>query len=199
MKRREFLTAVAAIGLTGRGAAGAAPAWRAGVATIDITPGRSLWMAGFARRTQPSQGVAMPLYAKALALQCGSQPTAVLVTVDLLGLTARITGRVASLVRRRHGIRRADLLFNASHTHCGPVVDEQLSVAYDVSPQQWADIRAYTGELEGKLASVIGDAVSRLRPARLAYARDEAGFAANRRVGIHSARSGRSLRARAEG
>ncbi len=182
MKRREFLTAVAAIGLTGRGAAGAAPAWRAGVATIDITPGRSLWMAGFARRTQASQGVAMPLHAKALALQCGSQPTAVLVTVDLLGLTARITGRVAALVRRRHGIRRADLLFNASHTHCGPVVDEQLSVAYDVSPQQWADIRAYTAELEGKLASVIGDAVSRLRPARLAYARDEAGFAANRRV-----------------
>jgi hypothetical protein len=185
MKRREFLAAVAAVGLTARGTAGAAPAWRAGAATIDITPEQSLWMAGFARRTQPSQGAAMPLHAKALALRCGSQPTAVLVTVDLLGLTARITGRVASLVRRRHGIRRADVLFNASHTHCGPVVDEQLSVAYDVSPEQWAAIRAYTAGLENKLASVIGDAVSRLRPARLAYARDEAGFAANRRVAFN--------------
>jgi neutral ceramidase len=185
MKRREFLAAVAAVGLTARGTAGAAPAWRAGAATIDITPEQSLWMAGFARRTQASQGAAMPLHAKALALRCGSQPTAVLVTVDLLGLTARITGRVASLVRRRHGIRRADVLFNASHTHCGPVVDEQLSVAYDVSPEQWAAIRAYTAGLENKLASVIGDAVSRLRPARLAYARDEAGFAANRRVAFN--------------
>ena len=182
MKRREFLAAVGAIGMTSRGGASSAPAWRAGVATIDITPESSLWMAGFARRTQPSQGVAMPLHAKALALECGGQPTAVLVTVDLLGLTAGITGRVASLVQRRHRIRRADLLFNASHTHCGPVVDEQLSVAYDLSPEQWAAIRAYTAQLEDKLAAVVGSAISRLRPARLGYARDEAGFAANRRT-----------------
>ncbi len=182
MKRREFLTAVGAIGLTSRGGTSSTPAWRAGVATIDITPESSLWMAGFARRTQPSQGVAMPLHAKALALECAGQPTAVLVTVDLLGLTARISGRVAALVQRVHRMRRADLLFNASHTHCGPVVDEQLSVAYDLSPEQWAAIRAYTAQLEDKLAAVIGSAVSRLRPARLGYARDEAGFAANRRT-----------------
>jgi len=124
----------------------------------------------------------MPLHAKALALKCGGHPTAVLVTVDLLGVTAGITGPVAALVQRRHRIRRADLLFNASHTHCGPVVDEQLSVAYDLSPEQWAAIRAYTVQLEGKLAAVIGDAVSGLRPARLGYAQGEAAFAANRRV-----------------
>jgi neutral ceramidase len=182
MKRREFLTAVAAVALTSRDVALSAPAWQAGVATIDITPETSLWMAGFARRTQPSQGVALPLHAKALALKCGGQPTAVLVTVDLLGLAAPLTERVASVVQRRHRIRRADLLFNASHTHCGPVVDEQLSVAYDLSPEQWAAIRAYVVQLEDKLAAVIGDAVSRLQPARVGYARDEAGFAANRRV-----------------
>jgi hypothetical protein len=124
----------------------------------------------------------MPLHAKALALKCGTQPTAVLVTVDVLGVTARITDRVASLVQRRHRIRRADLLFNASHTHCGPVVDEQLSVAYDLSSGQWDEIRTYTAQLEDKLASVIGDAVSKLRPAQLRYAEDQAGFAANRRV-----------------
>jgi hypothetical protein len=139
-------------------------------------------MAGFALRKEPSQGVALPLHAKALALRCGAQPAAVLVTVDLLGLTARITDRVAAEVERRHGVARADLLFNASHTHCGPVVDEQLSVAYDLSPEQWAEIRAYTTGLEDQLIAVIGDALSRLRPAQVAYARGEAGFAANRRV-----------------
>jgi hypothetical protein len=182
MHRREFLTAVAALGLTSRSTVLSAPAWQAGVATVDITPDRSLWMAGFAARTQSSQGAAMPLYAKALALKCRNQPAAVLVTVDLLGLTVRITDRVAALVQRRHRVRRADLLFNASHTHCGPVVDEQLSVAYDLSPEQWGDIRAYTAQLEDRLAAVIGDAVTHLRPAQLAYARDEAPFAANRRV-----------------
>jgi neutral ceramidase len=180
--RREFLTAIAATGLVSRGLARAAAGWQASVATIDITPDKSLWMAGFAARTQPSQGVAMPLHAKALALKCGEQPAAVLVTVELLGVTARMTDRIASLVQRRHQLRRADLLFNASHTHCGPVVDEQLSVAYGLTPAQLADIRAYTLQLEDKLAAVIGTALSQLRPAQLSYARDEAAFAANRRV-----------------
>jgi neutral ceramidase len=182
MNRREFLAGAAVAGVMSRRRAPAPAAWQAGVATIDITPARSLWMAGFARRSQPSQGVALPLHAKALALRCGAQPTVVLVTADLLGVTARITDRVAAAVQRRHRIGRADLLFNASHTHCGPVVDEQLSVAYDLSADQWAAIRTYTTELEDKLATVIGDAVSHLGPARVAYGRDEAEFAANRRV-----------------
>ena len=182
MHRRDFLAGLAAIGMTSRGSARPAQSWRAGIATIDITPDRSLWMAGFAARTEPSQGTALPLHAKALALKPDGQPTAVLVTADLLGVTARMTDRVASIVERRHRLRRQDVLFNASHTHCGPVVDEQLSVAYGLTAAQLADIRAYTTQLEDKLAAVIGDAVSRLAPARLSYARDTAEFAANRRT-----------------
>ena len=181
MHRREFLTAVAAIGVTPRGVTGA-PAWRAGTATVDITPDRPIWMAGFAARTEASQGVALPLHAKVLALKCSNQPTAVLVTTDLLGVTAGMTDRVASLVQRRHRLRRADILFSASHTHCGPVVDEQLSVAYGLTPVQLADIGSYTRQLEDKLAAVIGDALSRLEPAQLSYATDKADFAANRRT-----------------
>ena len=182
MHRRQFLAAVGAMGLSSRLRGSSTPQWHAGVATVDITPERSLWMAGFAARTQPSQGVALPLHAKALALRCGDHPTAVLVTADLLGVTAGMTDRVASLVQRRHRVRRADLLVNASHTHCGPVVDEQLSVAYGLTSSQLTDIREYTQQLEEKLAAVVGDAVSRLRPAQLSYGRDEAAFVANRRV-----------------
>jgi neutral ceramidase len=160
------------------------PAWNAGVATIDITPDRSLWMAGFARRKQASQGMALPLHAKALALQAGTGNPVVLVTTDLLGLTARITDRVAAAIQKRHRLRRAHLLFNASHTHCGPVVDEQLSVAYDLTAEQWSDIRTYTAKLEEQLIAVVSEAIKRLAPAHVAYARGEAAFAANRRVGF---------------
>ena len=156
--------------------------WRAGAASVDITPAGSLWMAGYAARKAPSQGTAIPLYAKALALEAAGGRAAVLVTADLLGVTARISDAVFGAVRERHGLRRQDLLFNASHTHAGPVVDEQLSVAYDISPAQWNDIRAYTTTLEAKLAGVIGQAIARLTPARVAFARGEATFAANRRV-----------------
>lgn len=139
-------------------------------------------MAGFARRTQPAQGTALPLKAKALALQAGGGRPAVLVTADLLGLTARLTTAVATEVRRRTGIPRPHLLFNASHTHCGPIVDEQLAVAYDLTPAQWAGIRGYTARLEKDLAALVVKAVSDLRPAAVSFARGEARFARNRRV-----------------
>jgi len=184
MNRREFLSAVSAFGLTTTAAQFRA-SWQAGVASIDITPDRSLWMAGFALRKQAAQGTALPLLAKALALKSPAGSTAVLVTMDLLGITATISAQVSSVVRRRHGIRRSNLVFNASHTHCGPIVDEQLSVAYDLSPGQWGDIRAYTRQLELKLSTVVGDAVSRLRPAAVSYGHDEAGFGANRRVAFN--------------
>ena len=200
MKRREFLTAVAAIGLTARGVARAAPAWQAGVATIDITPESSLWMAGFARRTQPSQGVAMPLHAKALALKCGAQPTAVLVTVDLLGLTARITGpgRVARsapspnpprgppLQREPHALRS-----RRRRTVVGRVRLVAGAVGRHSRLHGAARRQARRRHREAPSPGCVRRGC--------AYARDEAGFAANRRVKFTPAGSGRSLRAGAAG
>ena len=184
VNRREFVAAVAStvVAPSAMRRTSEAFPWKVGTASVDITPDRSLWMAGFALRKQASQGVALPLHAKALALKPSSGAVAVLITTDLLGVTRGITDRVASEVQRRHGITRANLLFNASHTHCGPVVDEQLSVAYDLSSDQWNAIRAYTAGLEDKLIAVVGQAVSRMRPARVEYARGQADFAANRRI-----------------
>ena len=62
------------------------PAWRAGVAVAKITPRQSMWMAGYAARTRPSEGVAQDLYAKALALEDAEKNRLVLVTMDLIGV-----------------------------------------------------------------------------------------------------------------
>lgn len=180
--RRDVLAGMASLLAAGVGSGSGAEPWRAGSAALDITPDTALWMAGFALRTQPAQGTALALKAKALAIQSGGGPPAVLVTADLLGLTARLTGAVAAEVRRRHGIPRSHLLFNASHTHCGPVVDEQLSVAYDLTPGQWSDIRRYSARLERQLVAVIAQAVERLRPASITFARGSVDFARNRRA-----------------
>ena len=69
MDRRSFLGALGAAAVLPW--AGKTAGWRAGVATVDITPRRPLWMAGFAARTAPSQGTLLPLHAKALALEDG--------------------------------------------------------------------------------------------------------------------------------
>ena len=159
-----------------------AAGWRAGVATVDITPRSSLWMGGFAARTQPSQGTAMPLYAKALALEDTRGQRLVVVTLDLLGVTGGMSARIGSAVARQHKLPRERLLLASSHTHSGPVVDAQLLIAYDLTAQQVRDIDAYTSELEGRIVDVVGAALRALAPATLHAGDTTATFAANRRV-----------------
>jgi neutral ceramidase len=186
LDRRDFLTVVA----------GTLPAWsslsasvaqrarglRAGVASVDITPAPGLWMAGYAARTEPARGTAMPLFAKALALEDARGRRAVLVTLDLLGVTGSMAARIAAEADRRYQLPRASLMLNASHTHCGPVVDEMLSVAYDLTQPQRDAIAVYTRDLESRVVKVIGDALATLTPASLTFGQGGCTFAANRRV-----------------
>jgi neutral ceramidase len=186
MHRRQFLHAVAGTAaaplLIPRALSGVERGWRAGAASIDITPRVSMWMAGFAARKRPSQGVALPLHAKALALEDTRGRVSVLVTLDLLGVTASMSSHVARAAAARYGLRRDRLLLAASHTHCGPVVDSMLSVAYDLTADQQATIRAYSEELPSRLVDLIGVAVRELAPATLHTGESAATFAANRRV-----------------
>ncbi len=178
LERRAFLGTLAGALLVPRPRS----PWKAGVAVVDITPQAPVWMAGFAARTCPPQGVALPLHAKALALEDERGSRAVLVSLDVLGVTAPLAASVAEDVRRRHGLPREALLINASHTHCGPVVGDTLSVAYELTDGQWSAVREYEQELARKVTDVIGEALRRLRPGRLYFGQGEAGFAANRRV-----------------
>src|SRR5215470_16897311 len=66
--------------------------WKAGVATVDITPQESIWLAGYGMRTKPSEGVLRNIYVKALALQDERGATPVLVTSDLLGFPKDVSG-----------------------------------------------------------------------------------------------------------
>ena len=43
--------------------------WKAGVATVTITPTGPLWMSGYGSRTKPSEGTEHDLWAKALAIE----------------------------------------------------------------------------------------------------------------------------------
>jgi neutral ceramidase len=159
--------------------------WKAGAAAVDITPGKPVWMAGFSARKTQSEGASTRLYAKALALDDGSGRKAVLVTTDLLGLTKRVGDRIAEQVRKRYGIPRDRLLLNSSHTHCGPVIDDMLAVAYDLTPQQWRDIDEYTSELTEKVLGAIGLALKQMKPAALAFGHGATDFGANRRLQLN--------------
>ncbi len=58
---------------------------KVGVSKIDITPERSIRLSGYGGRSEPSNGVAGKLWAKALAIGEGDD-LAIVVTLDLIGV-----------------------------------------------------------------------------------------------------------------
>src|SRR5689334_20138381 len=129
--------ALAVAGAVDTAAARAADApWKAGVATVAITPDGPIWMAGYAARNKPSEGTALDLFAKALALEDAGGTKLVIVTMDLIGLPRSLRDAVAKQAQEKYHLPPASLLLNASHTHCGPVVRSGGSVMYDLPPGQ---------------------------------------------------------------
>lgn len=127
---------------------------RAGVAKVDITPppGEQMW--GYESRTKPATGTLDPLYARVFVLEVGDKRLA-LVTLDL----GRPFGP-ASLNQLRTAAK-ADgiscLLVAASHTHSGPVVQDE----YRDGTPAW-ERKALSG-----IAASIKQAVDNLAEARI--------------------------------
>ncbi len=153
--------------------------WSAGVAQVVITPTESIWMAGYAARTKPSEGVQTDLYLKALALDDGGGKPAVLVTSDLIGFRKEVADAIAERCRQQYGLARDRLALNSSHTHSGPIIGElDPKPGYEAQKEV---VRRYNEDLIGKAVATVGAALKSMRPARLEFAQGFAGIAVNRR------------------
>lgn len=166
----------------GFSAAEGSAAMKAGVATVVITPEEYTWMSGYASRDKPAEGKVQELYAKALAIEDARGGRVVIVTTDLIGLTAGLCGRVAERAGEKTGLPREALMFTSSHTHSGPVIRDNLETMYQLPEAEWEKITRYTRQLEDKLVDVVCAAVENLAPAELTRGNGEAGFAVNRRI-----------------
>lgn len=164
------------------GSAASAAQWKAGIATADITPREPIWMAGYAARKGPSQGVAQPLHAKALALEDSRSGRCVIVTTDLLGLPSAVAEPIAESIRTRFGLERARIVLSSSHTHSGPVVRESLIAMYPMDASQAEVVKKYTAQLQSQIVELAGSALKKLEPAKLSLGRIDVDFAVNRRL-----------------
>jgi len=166
-------------------AAGAEPqaAWKAGVATVAITPEQSMWMAGYAARNKPSEGKVHDLHGKALALEDAQGTRLVIVTADLIGFPREFRDQIEKEVGDRYKLGREGLLLNASHTHSGPELRAwRTTQAWDLPEGQIELCKQYSETLRGKLVELVGRALADLTPAQLSYLHGRAGFAMNRRL-----------------
>ena len=159
----------------------AEPGFKAGVARANITPKEFMWMAGYGSRTKIAEGKTHDLFAKALALEDAAGHRLVLVTTDLIGLPRSVSEAVFESVKDKAKLSRGQLLLNASHTHCGPVVNDNLMDMYPLNEAHRKQVVEYTANLRTALAKIVLDSIDDLKPASLAYGEGSALFAMNRR------------------
>jgi len=164
----------------------AAETWKAGVARIKITPEPGIWLGGYAARDRPAEGTLHDLWVKCLALEDARGRRSVLITADLLNVTADMRNAVCRVLEKRFGLAPADIMLNFSHTHTGPVLAGRLETIYALSQEQKAKIKTYTGQLEKKIAQVAVDALEDLKPAKLTAGQGTATFAVNRRNNVEA-------------
>lgn len=146
------------------------PSLMGGVAEVDITPPVGLPMWGYAARSGPSRGTLDPLFARVLVLEVGEQRLA-LVTLDL----GRPFGP-ASLEYLRGAVRKSSHISNvlvvASHTHSGPIVQDEYP---------GGDTPHWETEALEKIAKAIDEAHRHCLPVRIGTGYGTVSIGHNRR------------------
>ncbi len=151
--RRDFLARAAAVAATSARGARAQPAPGAPAShrpTSRRRPGCGWRVLRHARPPPPARRCR---FTPRRLPSSATERRFVLVTVDLLGVTAAMRQRIGATLSRTHHLETEAWMLAASHTHCGPVVDDQLSVAYDLDDAQRSAIAAYTASLESTIAA----------------------------------------------
>ena len=160
--------------------------WKAGVARVIITPKESMWMAGFASRIRPSEGKLHELWAKALAFEDAEGKKAVLITSDLSGIPKSISDTIRNRLEKSYQLSRSEIIFNTSHTHSGPVLQDALWDLYPLDENQKELIRTYTLKFENQIVEMVGKALNSMKEVDIASQNGIARFAVNRRNNVEA-------------
>ena len=156
-----------------------ASGWRVGTARRAITPTKPMWMAGYAAREAPSQGTERELTVTATAFEDETGTQAVLVSVEVLFVPARLRERVVA--RQPQDLPPEAILLAATHTHGGPRLDADRIGDVENANVLRERIETYRERLVGEIEVAIEEAVADLQPASVHYDRSQCGFGMNRR------------------
>src|SRR6266568_4594441 len=159
---------------------GANPSWKAAVSSIRITPLKPVLMSGYASRTKPFERVERDLFAKALALDDGSGHRALILTMDLIGLSAAISEPVAQRIAEKNNLQRNQILLNFAHNHAGPILSLGTREETD-DPNPPRQTVEYTKWMMDRLVEVATDAMNKLEPSKLSWSTGVANLVMNRR------------------
>ena len=149
--------------------------YRVGLATVDVTPPVGIFLAGYAARVTPSDGVYHPLRAVCIALEDDGGGPLLLVTIEWLGFYER-TAAARERIGARTGLPARRILLTGTHTHCGPVLRREMD-----SRRHGALDEEYIDHTLDVLADAAAEALGDLQPARLRAGTGWCGISASRR------------------
>lgn len=154
--------------------------WKVGLAQVKITPEQPVLMSGYGGRTKPFENVAGDLYVKAMVLEDADGRRGVIVTSDLLGLSAEIAEPICERIGKKTGLKRDQILLNSSHTHAGPQVSLKVPAKGEAGGEAFRTVE-YTRQLQDRVVDVVVRALAGLEPARLSWGGGVIDFTMNRR------------------
>lgn len=158
--------------------------WRCGTARVEITPSEPVRLSGYGNRDRPHEGVDVPLFARAVAIQHGDAAAHVIVSVDTIGFPGVLTQEIHEAIEERHGLPRANFVVTCTHSHTAPHIGRGLNNLFSkpLTDEERAKTEAYTDLVRDRVIATVDGALGALVPCRLHYAEGSAGFAVNRRV-----------------
>ncbi len=158
--------------------------WRAGAASVNITPTQPVRLGGYGNRTSEHAGVEMPIHAKALALTWDQEAPVMILTVDNCAVPAALRGEVLSRINKA-GWELSDSRFSlhSSHTHCAPTLPGVRPFIFgrELSIEEQLHIQSYAETLTAKLTEAVIHALNDQQPAKLDWSIGKVKFAMNRR------------------
>ena len=149
-----------------------------GVGRATITPPVGVDLMGYSRRSRPSTGIHMDMYATALVASADDTTVAIL-DCDLIYLHPPLVDEIRDAVAGFLGTRRSHVLVNCTHSHSAPTSSPvKIGGEQDrVRPEEEAYIRS----LPHLLLSAVKQAGATMQPARIGAGTGRIALAVNRR------------------
>lgn len=150
----------------------------AGAAQINITPRKSLHLAGYPFATRNSTGVHDPLLSTALYITDGITPV-IFIGNDVIFTGKATVARVRRQIAQQTGVPAANILISATHTHSGPITVPFTAGSHDaLLPKPDDD---FLQEMEAGMVAAACKAYEQAVPAKIGLAvANAAGIGTNR-------------------
>ncbi|MFZ0282715.1 MAG: neutral/alkaline non-lysosomal ceramidase N-terminal domain-containing protein [Bacteroidales bacterium] len=146
---------------------------QAGIAKIDITPDIPVMLYGYASRKAPSEGVHDQLYARAIVFENNGNKV-VLVSSDLGSYGSEVLTEFRRSILEKYNLKESELFLSAIHSHSSPILSLNKETGYPGNI-------IYTGKLNQKLLTLIGEAIKNLKPVQTGIGTGYSPVGSNRR------------------